>query len=69
MLRGLLAELGIDTSEFTNEHRLRSDLALESTETVELEVQLRRRYGVVVDLWDIHDYTLGELDALIVGVG
>ncbi|MFD7657251.1 AMP-binding protein [Actinosynnema sp. NPDC059797] len=60
-LRALLAELGVSESEMTRDARLRAHLALDSTETVELQNRLAKRYGVAVDLWDVHDFTLGEL--------
>ncbi|RJO70065.1 acyl carrier protein [Nocardia panacis] len=61
----ILLKIGVEKSELAAERRLRSDLALDSTETVELEGELRRRFGVEVDLWDKHDYTIGELAARI----
>ncbi|WP_016696702.1 AMP-binding protein [Actinoalloteichus spitiensis] len=66
-LRRILTELGVEEQEIAPDLRLRAHLALDSTETVELEARLGRDYGVVVDLWDAHDYTLGELSARIEG--
>ncbi|EMD29319.1 phosphopantetheine-binding protein [Amycolatopsis azurea] len=64
-LRGLLAELGVEESDIDADSRIRAHLALDSTETVELEAALRARFGVVVDLWDKHDYSLSELEERI----
>ncbi|MEU4806500.1 AMP-binding protein [Actinosynnema sp. NPDC023587] len=60
-LRALLGELGVAESEISRDARIRAHLALDSTETVELQNRLAKRYGVAVDLWDTHDFTLGEL--------
>jgi acyl carrier protein len=61
-LREILLSLGVKESEIAADRRLRSHLALDSTETVELEQELNRRFGVVVDLWDKHDFTVSELE-------
>jgi acyl carrier protein len=66
-LRDILAELGVDPAQLGARTRLRADLGLDSTETTELELELRRRCSTRVDLWDAKDYTLGELAALIGG--
>ncbi|WP_030228377.1 AMP-binding protein [Actinoalloteichus caeruleus] len=68
-LRRILTELGVEEQEIAPDLRLRAHLALDSTETVELEARLGRDYGIVVDLWDAHDYTLGELSARIEAAG
>ncbi|MEU0518311.1 acyl carrier protein [Streptosporangium sp. NPDC006007] len=60
-LRKILLALGVKDDEITADRRLRAHLALDSTETVELEQELHRRFGVVVDLWDKHDFTVAEL--------
>lgn len=57
----ILLALGVKEDEITADRRLRAHLALDSTETVELEQELHRRFGVVVDLWDRHDFTVAEL--------
>lgn len=60
-LREILLGLGVEDDKIGPERRLRSDLALDSTETTELELELRRQFGLRVDLWDRHDYSLAEL--------
>ncbi|MEX5634495.1 AMP-binding protein [Parafrankia sp. FMc2] len=64
-LRDVLVGLGVEEVELLPDSRIREHLALDSTETVELESLLRRRFGVIVNLWDTHDYTLRELDEQI----
>ncbi len=61
----VLREVGVTTAEITAEVRLRADLALDSVETSELELELAHRFGLKIDLWDATDYSLGELAALI----
>ncbi|MCP2256367.1 acyl carrier protein [Streptoalloteichus tenebrarius] len=64
-LREILLDIGVEEDVIAPEHRLRSDLALDSTETVDLEKELQRRFGLTIDLWDKHDYTIAELAAMI----
>ncbi|MEU7176125.1 acyl carrier protein [Micromonospora tulbaghiae] len=64
-LREILLGLGFKDSEIAADRRLRAHLALDSTETIELEQELQRRFGIVVDLWDKHDFTVAELVELI----
>ncbi|QOC90658.1 acyl carrier protein [Micromonospora craniellae] len=60
-LRDILLALGLEGSEIAADRRLRAHLALDSVDTVELEQELQTRFGVVVDLWDKHDFTVAEL--------
>ena len=60
-LREILAGLGVDPGLLTPDVRLRSGLALSSAETTELGLELERRFGVQVDLWDAADYTVAGL--------
>ncbi|GEB52550.1 MULTISPECIES: acyl carrier protein [Streptomyces] len=64
-LREILAELGFQPELLTDDRRLRAELALSSAETTELGLELERRFGTRVDLWDAHDYTLAELAAAL----
>lgn len=64
-LREILLAIGVEENEIAADRRLRTHLALDSTETVELEEELRRRFGIAVDLWDKHDYSIAELAAWI----
>ncbi|WP_083753566.1 acyl carrier protein [Actinosynnema sp. ALI-1.44] len=66
VLKQLLLDIGIAEETLTELRpytRLRADLGLNSTETTDLEVQLRERFGVRVNLWDQEDYTVDELVA------
>ncbi|MGW8765420.1 acyl carrier protein [Streptomyces sp. NPDC055815] len=64
-LRSILMELGVEEDELTPGCRLRSGLALDSTETAQLELEIEERLRAQVDLWDRHDYSLTELAGVI----
>jgi acyl carrier protein len=67
-IQALLRHIGVAEAELGGpDIRLRADLALDSTETSALELELRESFGVRVDLWDARDYTVGELAALVGG--
>ncbi|MEV0622109.1 acyl carrier protein [Nonomuraea sp. NPDC050404] len=66
-LKEILAGLGVEEDQLRPGHRLRADLALDSTETTELGLELERRFGAVVELWDVTDYSLAELARLVEG--
>jgi len=48
-LMGLLGELGFDPASIENDTRLRDDLAIDSTELVEIAVAIERRVSVSID--------------------
>ena len=60
-VKAILVELGVEEVHLGPDRHLRADLALDSTETTELEIELRRRFNASVDLWDSKDYTIAEL--------
>jgi acyl carrier protein len=65
-LKELLVDIGIAETRLhriRSDTRLRADLGLSSLETTDLEIQLRERYGLRVDLWDQVDYSVGQLAA------
>jgi acyl carrier protein len=64
-VRHILIELGVAEHNLAPDRTLRSDLALDSTETTELELALVKQFDVRVDLWDKHDYTLAELGEVV----
>jgi acyl carrier protein len=66
-VRRILMELGVAEHSLTPDRTLRSDLALDSTETTELELALAKLFDVRIDLWDKHDYTLAELGEVVAG--
>jgi acyl carrier protein len=66
-LRQVLLELGVDDGELSSGSHLRADLALDSTQTKDLEIELEARFHTRVDLWAARDYTLEELSRAIDG--
>ncbi|WP_063772677.1 phosphopantetheine-binding protein [Streptomyces sp. CT34] len=63
-----LVEIGFDEGELAEageDWKLRAELGLSSVETTELQLALKQRFAVTVDLWDQDDYTLGRLAELI----
>ncbi|MEV7909365.1 MULTISPECIES: phosphopantetheine-binding protein [Streptomyces] len=70
VLKQLLLDIGIaeqTLAEIEPNTRLRADLGLSSVETTDLEIQLRERFGIRVDLWDKVDYTVEQLAVGIPG--
>ncbi|MFK0133285.1 acyl carrier protein [Streptomyces rubiginosohelvolus] len=64
VLKQLLLDIGIAEQtliEVEPGTRLRADLGLSSVETTDLEIQLRERFGVRINLWDKADYTMEQL--------
>jgi len=57
----ILSELGVPRDGLDPASHRRADLALDSSETTELELALTRVFHVKVDLWDRQDYTLADL--------
>ena len=60
-VRGKLLELGVAEHLITQNAHLVSDLQLDSTEAVELSLELKRRFGVAVRLESKADLTLGAV--------
>ncbi|PSB21933.1 acyl carrier protein [Phormidesmis priestleyi ULC007] len=65
-LKAILLELGIEESDVTETALLRKDLQLDSTETVQIALELKRRLGVNVKLEARQDMTLGHICDLVV---
>ncbi len=65
-LKEILLELGITESEITETAFLRKDLQLDSTETVQIALELKRRLGVNVKLEARQDMTLAQVCDLAV---
>ncbi|WP_445398916.1 acyl carrier protein [Streptomyces sp. LE64] len=64
VLKELLVDIGIAETRLDQiqpDTRLRADLGLSSLETTDLEIQLRERYDVRINLWDQVDYSVGQL--------
>jgi acyl carrier protein len=60
-----LAELGIGADQVQPGARLRDDLELDSTEIVQVSLELTRHLGVKVKLEDAADLTLSEVCDLV----
>lgn len=65
-LKGILLELGITESEITETALLRKDLQLDSTETVQIALELKRRLGVNVKLEARQDLTISQVCDMVV---
>lgn len=60
-LKDILLELGIPEETITPDALLKKDMQLDSTETVEISLGLKRRLGVNVKIESRKDTTLSEL--------
>ncbi|WP_199290514.1 phosphopantetheine-binding protein [Leptolyngbya sp. FACHB-36] len=60
-LTEILLELGIDRPDIVEGAFLRKDLQLDSTETVQIALELKRRLGVNVKLEARQDTTIGQV--------
>ncbi|MGW7531626.1 acyl carrier protein [Amycolatopsis sp. NPDC054798] len=68
VLKQLLRDIGIAETVVAGiapHTRLRADLGLSSTETTDLEIQLRDQFDARISLWDKEDYTVAQLVASI----
>jgi acyl carrier protein len=61
----ILGELGIDPADVVDGAHLTGDLELDSTEMVDISLELRRRLGVVVRLEAHHDLTIVQVCELV----
>ena len=64
-LKDILVELGIPEESITEGALLRKDLQLDSTETVEISLGLKRRLGVNVKIESRQDTTLGQVSEMV----
>lgn len=60
-LKDILIDLGIPEDSISEAALLRKDLQLDSTETVEISLGLKRRLGVNVKIESRQDTTLGQV--------
>lgn len=60
-LQEILVELGLERDELVPTARTRADLELDSTELVQLRLEIKRRLGVDIDLNTGADIALREL--------
>lgn len=64
-LKVILADLGIPEESLHQDTLLRQDLQLDSTETVEISLGLKRKLGVSVKLEGRQDMTLAQVCNLV----
>lgn len=64
-LKDILTELGISEDLLTENALLKKDLQLDSTETVEISLALKRRLGVNVKIESRKDTTLAQLCEMV----
>ena len=64
-IKMILAELGVSESDVTADTRLRQDLELDSTEAVDLSLELHKRFGVKVKINTDEDMTVQDICALV----
>ncbi|WP_240958269.1 AMP-binding protein [Streptomyces chilikensis] len=60
-IRKILRDLGIGEESLRDDARLRADLALDSVDLTQIQIELEDRFATHVDLWTAHDLTLGQL--------
>jgi acyl carrier protein len=60
-LASIIVGLGVDAERIVDEAGLVRDLELDSTDTVEVSLELKRALGVEVNLAGISDLTVGEV--------
>lgn len=68
----LVQDLGVDETSVTEDAHLLEDLELDSTDTVEIALQVKKRLGIELKLQIRDDPTVGdvvqEIDSLLVGM-
>jgi acyl carrier protein len=64
VLVAALEDLGIDAAEVTPTARMRADLELDSTELVQVALELTRHFGVKVKLSAKDDLTVSQVCGL-----
>lgn len=64
-LKEILLDLGISEEEIKEDALLRKDLQLDSTETVEISLGIKRKLGVNVKIESRQDTTLGQVCEMV----
>jgi acyl carrier protein len=64
-IKKILLDLGIDEERIHADAYLHKDLELDSTETVQIALDLKRLYGVTVKFESRQDLTVADVCALI----
>ena len=60
-VREALAELGIAPEDISESTRIKGDLELDSTESVVISLEIKKRYGVDIGFEAKTDTTVGEI--------
>lgn len=60
-----LLEVGVTEEQISDDTHLQGDLELDSTETVQIALELKRRCGVEVKLEASDDLTVGDVCRLV----
>lgn len=63
--QAILGDLCFGSTARYPEDRIRDHLELDPAEITELELELRSRHRIDLDLWGVYDHTLSELAALL----
>lgn len=66
-VRRILRDLGIGEELQHEDARLRADLALDSVDLTQIQVELADRFATRIDLWTEHDYTVRQLAVVLDG--
>ena len=61
----VVMELGISREEIADDAHLQSDLELDSTEVVQIALEMKRRFEVDLKLGDGDDHTIAEVCRLV----
>jgi acyl carrier protein len=61
VLKDVLIDLGFSEDELKESTSIRKDLQLDSTETVDISLGLKRRLGINIKLESRQDTTLGQI--------
>ncbi len=64
-IKTILSDLGIPESDITADARLRQDLELDSTEAVDLSLELHKRFGIKVKIDTGEDMTVQDICTLV----
>jgi len=65
VLKAILVDMGIEEEKIAPTASLRNDLKLDSTETVDVSLELKRRLGVDVKLESKQELTVDDVCRLI----
>ncbi|EOW9529290.1 acyl carrier protein [Bacillus cytotoxicus] len=64
-LKEVLEELGIREEEITENALLRKDLMLDSTETVQVSLEMKRKFDVNIKLESEQDFTIANIIEMV----